>query len=230
MNIPIIYEDPNFLVINKPSGIAVHKVSSEDPQITVVDIITEQFPDIKKVGENPLRPGIVHRLDKETSGLMIIAKTQDAFIYLKNLFQSRKIKKTYLALVQGTMKQLQGNIEIPLGKIGIRQTTRIKGRRDLKERVALTHYSTLKQYINYSLLQVQPETGRTHQIRVHLKSIGHPIAGDPIYGPKNSPRPPGLNRLFLHAQKLQFISPEGKSFLFEADLPDDLQKVLSGLE
>ncbi|MDP2647845.1 MAG: RluA family pseudouridine synthase [Candidatus Yanofskybacteria bacterium] len=227
--LPIVYEDANILVINKPAGIAVHKVNPEDPQETVADILADLYPDMRQVGENPLRPGIVHRLDKDTSGLMVVAKNNEAFFYLKNLFQTRAIKKTYIALVHGSPKESKGTIQAPLGKIGAKQTTRTHGKRDLKERTAVTHYSVTHTYANFSLIEASPETGRTHQIRIHLKSIGHPIAGDSIYGPKNASNPPGLNRLFLHAQRLQFITPDGKSLILETDLPQELQTVLEDL-
>lgn len=227
--LPIIYEDANILAINKPAGTAVHKVNSEDPQETVADILTDLYPDMRQVGEDPLRPGIVHRLDKDTSGLMVVAKNNKAFFYLKNLFQTRSIKKTYIALVHGSPKESKGIIQAPLGKIGAKQTTRTHGKRDLKERVAVTHYSVTRTYANFSLLEVSPETGRTHQIRVHLKLIGHPITGDKVYGPKNASNPPGLTRLFLHAQRLEFITPDGKSLTLEVDLPKELQDILEDL-
>ncbi len=230
MELSIIYEEPGFIVIDKPSGIAVHKTSPTDPQTTVVDLLRERYPHIGTVGEDPIRPGIVHRLDKETSGLMIVAKTNEAFFYFKNLFQQRDVRKTYLALVHGHPNPPRGTIDAPLGKIGAKQTAAIKGKKTLVERDAVTDYRTLQSFTNYALLEVSPRTGRTHQIRVHLKSIGNPIAGDALYAPKSLARPDGLGRLFLHAQRLEFTAPDGKSLVLEADLPEDLQKVLSALE
>ena len=231
MNISIVYEDKNILVINKPSGLITHPKNADDKQDSVTGWLVEKYPEIKTVGEDPLRPGLVHRLDKDTSGLLVIAKNQDSFIYLKNLFQERKIKKFYLALVYGKPKESRGIINAPMGRIGMKRTTQVRGNKKLKDRKeAVTEYSTLKNFHDFTLLEVMPHTGRTHQIRVHLKSIGTPIAGDPLYGPKNlrSPKAPG--RLFLHAHKLQFVSPDGKSLTIEADLPDDLQKFINELE
>ena len=130
-NLKIIYEDENFFVTDKPSGISVHKTGPNDPNLTLVDLILEKFPEIKNVGEDPLRPGIVHRLDKETSGLMLVAKNQKSFEYLKDLFQKRLIRKTYLALIYGKPKNKTGTIDLPLGKIGTKQTTIIKGKKEL---------------------------------------------------------------------------------------------------
>lgn len=231
MNISIVYEDDNLLVINKPSGLITHPKNADDNQDSVTGWLVEKYPEIKTVGEDPLRPGLVHRLDKDTSGLLIIAKTQDSFLYLKNLFQDRKIKKFYLALVHGKPKEPKGIIDAPMGRIGMKRTTQLHGKKKLKdEKTAVTEYSTLKNFRNFTLLEVSPHTGRTHQIRVHLKSIGTPVAGDPLYGHKNQNGPKEPSRLFLHAYKLQFISPDGKSLIFETDLPDDLQNFINELE
>lgn len=230
MSLPIVYEDKDLLVINKPAGIAVHKTRPDDPQHTAVDELVAYDPDIAHVGEDPLRPGIVHRLDKETSGLMVVAKTNAAFFHLKKQFQDRKVTKTYIALVNGSPDEPFGTITAPLGKIGAKQTTQLKGKRELEERDAITDYKVVKNYKGYTLVQVTPHTGRTHQIRVHMKSIGCPIAGDKLYGTKKLIPPPGLTRLFLHAQRLSFIAPDGSSLSFEADLPDDLSSVLEHLQ
>jgi len=231
MNISIVYEDNNLLVINKPSGLITHPKNAEDKQESVTGWLTEKYPEIKNVGEDPLRPGSVHRLDKDTSGLLLIAKNQDSFLYLKNLFQERKIKKFYLALVYGKPKEPKGIIDAPMGRIGMKRTTQVRGNKKLKDKKeAVTEYRTLKNFRDFTLLEVSPHTGRTHQIRVHLKSIGVPVVGDPIYGFKKPTLQPGPGRLFLHAYKLQFVSPDGKSLIFETDLPDDLQKFINELE
>jgi len=231
VNIPTVYEDKNILVINKPSGLITHPKNAEDNQDSVTGWLIEKYPEIKTVGEDPLRPGLVHRLDKDTSGLLVVAKNQDSFFYLKNLFQERKINKFYLALVYGKPKEPKGIIDAPLGRIGMKRTTQVRGNKKLKDKKeAVTEYSTLKNFRDFTLLEVSPHTGRTHQIRVHLKSIGTPVAGDPLYGPQNKTSPKGLERLFLHAYKLQFISPDGKALAFETDLPDDLQKFINELE
>ena len=229
MNLSIIYEDDSILAINKPAGLTVHKVSPTDPQETLADILVKEYPYLEGVGENPLRPGIVHRLDKETSGLMLIAKNQKSFEHLKNLFQTRQIKKEYLALVYGHPKEDKGTIDAPLGKIGTKQTTQIKGRRELVVRDAITDYEVIKRYKDYTLIRVMPRTGRTHQIRVHLKHIGCPLVGDKLYASKREP-PAGLERLFLHAWKLQLPAQGGHGLAIEADLPPELNKVLDKLE
>ncbi|MCC6934521.1 MAG: RluA family pseudouridine synthase [Candidatus Yanofskybacteria bacterium] len=229
MTLPVIYEDAHLFAINKPYGIAVHKVSPTDPQITVADMLVAERPYLAGVGESPLRPGIVHRLDKETSGIMVIAKDQPTFEYLKNLFQTRQTQKEYLALVHGRPAQASGTIDAPLGKLGTKQTTQIKGKRELVVRDAVTDYEVLRSYPDYTLVRAMPKTGRTHQIRVHLKHIGCPLAGDKLYAAKK-PLPPGLERLFLHAWKLRLTSPDGKALALEADLPQDLQKTLDMLE
>lgn len=226
----IIYEDQNLIVINKPSGLIVHPANQNDKSESVVSWLIEKYPDIHNVGEDLSRPGIVHRLDKETSGLMLIAKNNDTFFYLKNLFQEHKIKKHYLALVYGKPKEPKGIIDAPLGKIGAKQTTQIIGTRTLKERNAITEYKTLQNFKDFTLLEVMPKTGRTHQIRVHLKSIGIPIAGDKLYSPKKKITHSEPPRLFLHAFKLEFLTPDQKSLVLEADLPEDLQKFVSELE
>ena len=238
MQIPIVYEDGDFLIIDKPSGLLTHPVNRQDTSESVVGWLLEKYPGIAQVTDKyglsvgewvDLRPGIVHRLDKETSGLLLIAKTQPSFDYLKKLFQERKIKKTYLALVHGRLKNKSRTIETPLGKLGKRQSTRIHGKHELKEKVAITNYKVLATYRDYSLVEVSPLTGRTHQIRIHLKSIGHPVVCDPIYSGKNMVCPDRLGRLFLHAQKLSFTAPTGQAMSVETDLPLELDSFLKTL-
>ncbi len=233
----IIYEDSNFIVIDKPTGLITHQKNIDDIQPSIVDWVVKNYPEIKNIGEPFIasgtevpRAGIVHRLDKDTSGLMIIAKNNDAFFYFKDLFQTRKIKKHYLALVHGQLKELKGIISSPLGRIGMKRTTKITGKKLIDKKEAETEYQTIKKFTDFTLLELTPKTGRTHQLRVHLNSIGHPIAGDMVYGFKKLSPPPNLNRLFLHAYKLQFPAPDGKSIVLEADLPEELQKVLNMIE
>jgi 23S rRNA pseudouridine1911/1915/1917 synthase len=236
MNIPIIYEDDFLFAINKPAGLTVHKTHPDDPHKTVADILLAERPYLASVGDTAkglhspqnLRPGIVHRLDKGTSGVMVIAKDQETFHILKHQFQARTVKKEYLALVHGRPRERSGVIDLPLGKVGTRQTVQLKGRRELTVRQARTEYAVKRTYADYSLLRVHPLTGRTHQIRVHLKAIGHPIAGDPEYGSGSSPA--GLDRMFLHAQRLEITSPQGSRLALEAALPEPLQKVIDSLQ
>lgn len=245
MNISVVHKSKDFLVINKPAGLLTHPTNRRDQSDSVVNWLLKKYPKLKDIQDKygksvgqwtDLRPGIVHRLDKETSGLMIVATTQSAFDYFKQLFTERKIKKTYLALVHGEMKNKSGRIELPLGKIGIRQTIRLQGKKMLKEKTAITEYRVISSFrshqlpvTNYQLLEVSPLTGRTHQIRIHLKSIGHPIVCDQIYGGRKQFCPPELNRLFLHAQKLEFIAPGGEKIVLEADPPSELTDFLNFL-
>ena len=237
MEISVVYEDENLLVLNKPSGLITHPKNISDTQDSVTGWLMEKYPEIKNIGEPFIasgaevpRTGVVHRLDKDTSGLLVVAKNNDSFFYFKNLFQARKIKKYYLALVNGEPKEPKGTISAPLGRIGLKRTTRITGHKLIDKKEAETKYKTVKNFNGFTLLEVQPLTGRTHQIRVHLNSIGTPVAGDHVYGFKRAKSPASLNRLFLHAYKLEFVSLDGKKLVVEADIPDDLQKVLDKLE
>ena len=228
----IIYDDKNFLALDKPAGLLVHqtKISKE---LTLVDWLLKYYPDIKNVGDPSassgqvnLRPGIVHRLDRNTSGVILIAKNQKYFEYLKNLFQNRQIKKTYLALVYGEIKPKIGIIEKPISlKPGSVKRTIWKGK---MEKEAITEYKLVKFLKGFSLVRVYPKTGRTHQIRIHLASIGYPIIGDNLYGPKTNPLK--LNRLFLHAESLEFPVSEGRKIKIEAELPKELKEILDILD
>ncbi len=237
MKIDIVYEDKNIMVLNKPAGIITHPKNIDDIQDSVTGWLTEKYPNIKNVGEPFVasgkevpRAGVVHRLDKDTSGLLIVAKNDNAFFYLKRLFQERKIKKHYLALAHGKPKESRGVISSPIGRIGLKRTTKIIGNKLIDKKEAETEYKTVKNFNDFVLVELLPKTGRTHQLRVHLSSISCPIAGDPVYGFKKLKPPSGLNRLFLHAYKLEFTAPDSKKLTLEADLPEDLQKVVNELE
>jgi len=231
LNIPIIYEDKNFVAVNKPAGLLVHgfkvTVGGEKRHIaesTLVDWFLEKYPEAKGVGDLPRwRSGIVHRLDKETSGVMLIAKNQEYFNYLKSLFKNHEINKTYLALVKGNIKPDSGIIDKPIGlKSGtIKRTVFTKNAKMIKS--ALTEYKVKEYFPMYSLLEVSPRTGRTHQIRVHLASLGHPVVGDKLYG---GGKVKDLDRLFLHAYSLEFSPLPGKKLKLIADLPQDLTDYL----
>lgn len=238
--VEIIFENEDFLAINKPAGLLVHptNISKEE---TLVDWIAEKHPEIIGVGDPSddkeqeiLRPGIVHRLDRDTSGIMLIAKTNDAFFYLKNLFQEKKIKKNYSALVFGNFSEKSGVIDKPIGikSSSIKRSTAAKKIRDVKE--AQTEYKVIKNYSldngrKFALLEVYPRTGRTNQIRVHLASVGHSVVGDKIYGSQKLHSPEGLDRMFLHAFGLEMPLKDGSIMRLEADLPDDLKIVLENL-
>jgi 23S rRNA pseudouridine1911/1915/1917 synthase len=226
----IVYEEADFLVIDKPWGLIVHPKNADDLSYSVTQWLIESYPEAKSVGEDPLRPGIVHRLDRETSGLLVLTKTQAAFEYFKNLFQSHTIQKTYTALVQGSMKDDKGVIDAPMGRVGMKRTTRRVRGALVNEKEAVTEYTVLQRFADYTLVEAKPRTGRTHQLRVHFKSIGHPIVCDRVYGGKNMVCPIELGRLFLHAQKLEFTTPSGKSLSLETDLPEGLQNYLNTLQ
>lgn len=241
MDLKIIYEDKNLIAINKPAGMLVHPTNISKEK-TLVDFLFKKYPEIKKVGDDPEnRPGVVHRLDKDTSGVIVIARNQKSFEYLKSLFQKHEIKKTYIALVWDKVIPQKGMINKPIGiKPGTIKHT-VHGGRMVKE--AITEYETIGYYqfprqsaagliprdsAIFSLVRVMPQTGRTHQIRVHFAAIHHSIIGDPIYGKKGNPF--GLERQFLHAQSLEFRTSENKEIKIEAELSDDLKDILNKLE
>lgn len=234
----IIYEDKNFLAVNKPSGWLVHEVGhgKQERAEALTNWLLARYPGLKSVGDLPAgrqvsqeRPGIVHRLDQETSGIVLIPKTQEYFLYLKSLFKERKIKKVYLALVYGMLKTKRGVIEEPIGiKPGTIRRSVGSGKM-LKS--AVTEYVVLGEFENkegekFSLVEVSPLTGRTHQIRVHLKHIGNTIVGDSIY----SRRKDGIGRLMLHAAAVEFETSPGKKLRLEAEPPEDFEKILKSLE
>lgn len=235
LNIPldIVYEDDDVVVINKQAGISVHP-SINEPSGTIANTLIARYPEIKNVGEDPLRPGIVHRLDKDTSGLLVVAKNQKAFDFLKKEWQLGQVVKKYLTLVWGHPKET-GQIESELTRsrkdFRKRMVVRPEKNKDKKitGKMAVTEYKVIKNYEDFSLVEVFPKTGRMHQIRVHMASIGYPVVGDKIYGKKRE-NPVGLNRQFLHAYYLSFSGPSGKKLALETDLPEDLKKVLTKLE
>jgi 23S rRNA pseudouridine1911/1915/1917 synthase len=218
----IIFQNKNFVVVDKPAGLAVHRGIGMDGK-TLVDNLVEKFPEMKDVGDDPsLRPGIVHRLDKDTSGVMVVARNQPAFEYLKKQFKDRKVEKKYAALVYGKLKNKEGKIEGEMGRSrrDFRKQALVRGKISVrKERYSLTFYKVLEERGKYSLLEVNPKTGRMHQIRVHLHSIGYPIVGDRKYTFKKYKHENSNQRMFLHAWKLSFIGEEGRKYSFESPVP-----------
>lgn len=228
----IVYEDKNIILINKPPGLAIHQ--GIRTQKTLIDLLVGYYPRIKNVGDDKMRPGIVHRLDKDTSGLMVIAKNNRAFYFLKKQFMDRKVEKKYIALVRGRVRDKKGIIKGGIGRFKDKQVvenheTRIMNYK-LRFKEAITEYKVLKLFKDYTLCEVWPKTGRMHQIRVHFKSIGHPVAGDKKYAFRRRKDIIEFPRQFLHANYLRFALPYGKIMAFEADLPNDLQNILSDLE
>lgn len=227
--IGVVSENRNFLVLNKPAGLSMHPARVGQSG-TLVEWLVGHFPEIEGVGEHKLRPGIVHRLDKDTSGVVLIAKNQRAYLALKALFQTRKISKTYQALVYGHVAMPSGTINNPVGRVrgSVRRATPV-GQRTFggEVREAVTDYALHTRYPQHDLLLLKPKTGRTHQIRVHLASLGHPIVGDRLYRFKEHRQDP-LNppHQLLHASEVRFTL-FGKEEHFQAPLPDYFADTLS---
>lgn len=227
-SISILYEDDDILAINKPAGLIVH-ADGRTVEPSVVDWIVSERPGIVGVGESMRllngevidRPGIVHRLDRDTSGVLLIAKNQNAFVMLKSQFQKHEIEKRYHAFVYGSLKELTGTIDKPIGRSAgdFRRWSSGKGTR-LHTRPAITRYTVLLQNKEAAYLDLSPKTGRTHQIRVHLQTIGHPVVCDSRYAPKK-PQILGFKRLALHAAFLICTLPSGQRATFEAPEPED---------
>jgi 23S rRNA pseudouridine1911/1915/1917 synthase len=235
MDIKIIYEDNDILVADKSAGIVVFPEgeSLKSGEKTLIDYLIEKNPELKQTGEAP-RYGIVHRLDKDTSGILLVAKSTEALIFLQKEFINRKVEKKYVCLAEGSLKDEEGEIKTLIGrspKDPRRQITyplnytNTKGKRDAK-----TYYKVLERFKDYTLLEVQIETGRRHQIRCHLSYLQHPIAGDKLYGFKNSKTPEGLTRQFLNATYLKIKIPTGEVKEFQSSLPEELKNILNKLE
>ena len=246
----IVYEDDDLSVINKPAGMMVHAGSgaTEDERNrgTLVNALLSHYAQLSSAG-GVLRPGIVHRLDKQTSGLIIVARNDAAHVKLGEMFSHRQIRKTYLALVHGAVKQDRGTINAAISRDVIRRT-RMTTKRETGARAAVSHYTVIERidsrFGKFTLVSVRIETGRTHQIRVHLASIGHPVVGDTLYGapakiPAVAPRKKSdpeaetitLNRNFLHAAELELAHPTtGKQLSLKALLPEDLKAFQNKLQ
>ena len=223
-NIPldIVYEDDDVIVVNKPQGMVVHPAPGH-PNHTLVNALLYHSP--LSTINGTFRPGIVHRIDKDTSGLLMVAKNDLAHQSLAEQLRNKTNKREYLALVYGQIKEDEGTIDAPLGRNpqDRKKQAVVKGGRH-----AVTHFKVMKRYDNFTLVKCILETGRTHQIRVHMKYIGHPLVGDPLYGPR---KVIGKDGQFLHAALLGFKHPRtGKELVFEAPLPENFQKMLDKLD
>jgi 23S rRNA pseudouridine1911/1915/1917 synthase len=258
-NIPldVIYEDDDLAVVNKPAGMMVHAGAGQNDDVrnrgTLVNALLYRFKRLSSTGGD-LRPGIVHRLDKNTSGLIVVAKNDRAHAALAEMFSSHRIKKTYIALVQGTVEREKGTINAAVGRDPLRRT-RMTTHPLENARTAVSHYEVVRRLSNrfgkFTLIRVRIETGRTHQIRVHMASIGYPVVGDTLYGGPGQltdqaasqvavskaarrnaePERLRLGRNFLHAAQLEFAHPiTGKLLQLEAPLPAELETFLSRLE
>ncbi|AMV68019.1 Ribosomal large subunit pseudouridine synthase D [Pediococcus damnosus] len=218
----IVYEDDDVIVVNKPQGMVVHPAAGH-PNHTLVNALLFHSPLATINGE--FRPGIVHRIDKDTSGLLMVAKNDKAQQSLSAQLKAKTNTRLYIALVHGNIKEDNGKIDAPIGRS---PKDRKKQAIVADGRPAVTHFKVLKRYGEYTLIQCKLETGRTHQIRVHLKYIGHPVAGDPLYGPRKTLKGNGQ---FLHASVLGFKQPTTNKYLeFEAPLPAIFQKTLKWLD
>jgi 23S rRNA pseudouridine1911/1915/1917 synthase len=219
----VVYEDADFLAVDKPAGLAVHPSPGHETH-TLVNAVLAHCTDLSGIGGEQ-RPGIVHRLDKDTSGLILVAKNDAAHVSLARQLKERRVEKTYVALVDGRVRPAAGVIDAPLGRHPVQRKKQAVVARG---REARTRYRTLREVDGRTLLELHPETGRTHQIRVHLASIGHPVTGDALYG--RGPIP-GLQRQFLHAQRLVFQHPRTNGRLeLAAPLAEDLQEALARFE
>jgi 23S rRNA pseudouridine1911/1915/1917 synthase len=223
----ILHEDGDVVVIDKPAGMVVHAGAGHS-RGTLVNALLHHFGSLSSINGD-LRPGIVHRIDRDTSGVLAVARTDFAHRSLARQFHDRQVEKVYLALVHGRPKQASGRITSPITRDPVRRTrmtTRLG-----KGRSALTDYEVIEEFELFSLLRVRIGTGRTHQIRVHLSSIGHPIVGDRLYGaPAAIPGVPPLGRFFLHAYRLRFLSPSsGEPIVVESPLPPELSEFLAHL-
>jgi 23S rRNA pseudouridine1911/1915/1917 synthase len=253
----VVFEDKHFAVVNKPAGMMVHAGAGETEDArnsnTLVNALLFRFKALSSTGGD-LRPGIVHRLDKDTSGLIVVAKSDAAHTKLGELFSSRQIRKTYIALVQGSVQRDKGTITAALSRDPLRRT-RMTTRPAENSRTAVSHYEVIRRiesrFGKFTLVRVRIETGRTHQIRVHMASIGHPVVGDTVYGAsgrltdqaaaqaassraarrKAEPERLRLDRNFLHAARLEFTHPmTAKPVEFEAPLPGELESFLSRVD
>jgi 23S rRNA pseudouridine1911/1915/1917 synthase len=225
----ILYEDPDVVVVDKAAGMVVHAGAGHDKG-TLVNALLHHFGTLSSVSGD-VRPGIVHRIDRETSGVLVVARTDKAHQSLAAQFHERTVQKTYLALVYGAMPQKEGRVIMPIARDPVRRTrmtTKLGTGRS-----ALTQYRVLEEmkFSRFSLLEVKIATGRTHQIRVHLSSIGHPIVGDRLYGaPRRLPGRPDFERFYLHAHRLGFESPStGERITIESPLPAEFSSLLEML-
>lgn len=221
----IVDETDDYLIINKPAGLIVHPAVGIKEN-TLIDWLIKKYPNIKSIGDDPKRPGLVHRLDKDVSGLMVIAKNQKTFAHLKKQFQEHKIKKEYLALVYGKIKKDEGKIDFPLMRS--RLTGRIAAKpKETEGKDAITEFEIIKRFTNYTYLKLNLLTGRTHQIRVHLKAYGYPLVGDKIYRNNKLKDKFGLDRIFLHAATLGFYDSDNAWQEYHLELPAELMRILS---
>lgn len=219
-----LFEDEWLLVIDKPAGLVVHPGAGEK-QETVLDIFRYNYPQINAMSDQE-RPGIVHRLDKDTSGILILAKTEEAQQKMQELFQEREMQKTYLALVKGQMRFRNGTIDLPIAR-SLKNRARFEVPKEDRhdQREAITNFSVIRAFAKFTYVRLMPHTGRTHQLRVHLAHFGNPVLGDPLYGSRTQP---GFPRLALHAYQIEFIHPFTMNHItICCPLPVDLRRFIA---
>lgn len=223
--VEIVYEDSDIIVVNKPKGLVVHPAIG-NPDGTLVNAIMNICKESLSGIGGEIRPGIVHRLDKDTSGLLIIAKNDDAHIHLSNQIKNREIKKIYIALVRGIIPENEATINMPIGRS---QKDRKKMAVTKNGKEAVTHFKVLERFEKYTLLEIKIDTGRTHQIRVHMSEIGYPVVGDLVYS--NGKNDFGVEGQMLHAKSLDFVHPRTKDKMhLEAKLPEYFENVILELK
>lgn len=236
--IRIIHEDADYIVVEKPAGLIVHPTEAKE-KVTLASWIISKYPEVATVGDSKIRPGIVHRLDKDASGLLVVARTQKMFDHLKEQFKSRVVEKTYTILVYGVTSAEHDLINFIIdrgreGRMIARPSTQMNLRNVKEDRSgkdALTEFDVIKKFARYTLLSVRLHTGRMHQIRVHMHAYNHPVVGDTLYEHKRNIKKnnPPLDRLFLHASKLCFVTLENKKVCYEVELPVELKLFLEKL-
>lgn len=233
LDLKIVFETPDWLVLEKPTGLLVHP-TLHSRETTLTASLLSKYPEIAEAGDDPQRPGIVHRLDKDASGLLVVAKNQNAFEILKDQFKKHTVLKIYQVLVYGDVVSERGTLKQPIGRSGDGTKMSVGSGKDLKP--AWTQYQTIGHYYDpassqkFTLLEVKIKTGRTHQIRAHLHSIGHPVVGDKVYRLSRSKKIKNLPRLFLHSQILGFKDLRENHREFRSELPEDLDIFLKRLK
>jgi 23S rRNA pseudouridine1911/1915/1917 synthase len=227
----IVAETKDYLVVNKPAGLITHG-EEYIKKITLADVLLAKYPELSSLQPQPRRAGIVHRLDKEVSGLLVVARTSRQLEDLQQQFRKRIVKKKYLALVYGAIEHNSGLIDFPLARSADGRKTAARPRGS-EGREAITYYQVKKRFINYTYLEVSPKTGRMHQIRAHLSAIAHPLVGDDLYGTKKTRqlnKKLNLGRIFLVAFYLSFFDLAGEKQVFQIDLPVDLKELLKRIK
>ena len=232
--IQVIYQDEYVLVVDKPAGLVVFP-EDKYKEKTLIDYLIADFPDLKRVGNYP-RYGIVHRLDKDTSGILLVAKNNESLEFFQKQFQNSQVEKKYLALIVGNLKNKEGEIDTLIDRSPNnrkKQKVYLENEPESQKknlRKALTKYRVITSFNGYDLVEVKPLTGRKHQIRVHLAYLNHPIANDKLYGFKNQACPKGLKRQFLHSSYLKIKLPNNKEKEFNSELPEELKEVIKTLK